>query len=130
MGTPRHHESTWHPSGRTDWTDDALCAQTDPEAFFVEKGGTTQPAKAVCARCPVTAACLQHALDTDQAFGVWGGLSAIERRALKDGRMVTRTCPVCGDTFTTPDRGSQTTRCCSQRCAGIGRVRNRGEAGA
>jgi len=60
-----------------------LCAQTDPEVFFPEKGGSVREAKAVCAGCPVRAQCLEHALAHDERFGVWGGLSERERRRLK-----------------------------------------------
>lgn len=66
-----------------EWTRDAVCAQTDPEAFFPEKGDSTRPAKRICAACPVRAECLAYALDHDERFGVWGGLSAVERRRLK-----------------------------------------------
>lgn len=69
--------------GTVDWRDEALCAQTDPEAFYPEKGASTREAKKVCGRCPVQAACLEYALTTDQRFGVWGGRSARERQALK-----------------------------------------------
>ena len=65
---------------REDWQQRALCAQTDPEAFFPEQGGSTAEAKAVCARCPVTAECLEHVLVHDERFGVWAGLSEAERR--------------------------------------------------
>ena len=65
------------------WQTDALCAQTDPEAFFPEKGGSTREAKKVCARCEVRAECLEYALAHDERFGIWGGLSERERRKLK-----------------------------------------------
>lgn len=65
------------------WQERALCAQTDPEAFHPEKGGSTRAAKAVCAVCEVTADCLEYALDNDERFGIWGGLSERERRKLK-----------------------------------------------
>lgn len=66
-----------------DVLDQALCAQTDPEAFFPEKGGSTREAKAVCAACPVREACLAWAIKTNQPHGVWGGLSEKERRKLR-----------------------------------------------
>ncbi len=47
------------------WQDRALCAQTDPEAFFPEKGGSTREAKQVCRSCEVRAECLEYALETD-----------------------------------------------------------------
>lgn len=65
------------------WQDQALCAQTDPEAFFPEKGGSTREAKRVCASCEVRAECLEYALANDERFGIWGGLSERERRRLK-----------------------------------------------
>src|SRR5215469_3627102 len=65
------------------WQDRALCAQTDPEAFFPEKGGSTREAKRVCRSCEVRAECLEYALAHDERFGIWGGLSERERRRLK-----------------------------------------------
>lgn len=63
--------------------DDGLCQQVDNEMFFPEKNGSTGEAKKVCARCDVRDECLQYALDNDERFGVWGGLSARERQRLK-----------------------------------------------
>ena len=65
------------------WQERALCAQTDPEAFFPEKGGSTREAKKVCLGCDVRAECLEYALANDERFGIWGGLSERERRRLK-----------------------------------------------
>ncbi|ROS78570.1 transcription factor WhiB [Cellulomonas sp. PhB143] len=65
------------------WQERALCAQTDPEAFFPEKGGSTREAKKVCVGCPVRQECLEYALENDERFGIWGGLSERERRRLK-----------------------------------------------
>ena len=65
------------------WQDRALCAQTDPEAFFPEKGGSTREAKRICTTCPVRDECLEYALGNDERFGIWGGLSERERRRLK-----------------------------------------------
>ncbi|MGW0036541.1 WhiB family transcriptional regulator [Gordonia sp. NPDC003376] len=67
------------------WQDRALCAQTDPEAFFPEKGGSTREAKRICSGCEVKAECLEYALANDERFGIWGGLSERERRRLKRG---------------------------------------------
>ncbi len=65
------------------WQERALCAQTDPEAFFPEKGGSTREAKKVCLSCEVQSECLEYALLHDERFGIWGGLSERERRRLK-----------------------------------------------
>lgn len=72
------------------WVDDAVCAQTDPESFFPEKGGSTRGAKRICMGCSVRAECLVYALDNDIRFGIWGGMSERERRKLNAQRR-------CGD---------------------------------
>jgi WhiB family transcriptional regulator, redox-sensing transcriptional regulator len=66
-----------------EWQERALCSQTDPEAFFPEKGGSTREAKRICSRCEVKGECLEYALGHDERFGIWGGLSERERRKLK-----------------------------------------------
>lgn len=71
------------PDEALDWQDDALCAQTYPDAFFPDKGGSTREAKQVCAACPVRAECLEYALTHDERFGIWGGASERERRRMK-----------------------------------------------
>ncbi len=71
------------PDGAFAWQEQALCAQTDPEAFFPEKGGSTREAKRVCLECTVRTECLEYALANDERFGIWGGLSERERRKLK-----------------------------------------------
>ena len=65
------------------WQERALCAETDPEAFFPEKGGSTREAKKICTGCEVKAECLEYALSNDERFGIWGGLSERERRRLR-----------------------------------------------
>ncbi len=65
------------------WQERALCAETDPEAFFPEKGGSTREAKKICTGCEVRAECLEYALANDERFGIWGGLSERERRRLR-----------------------------------------------
>ena len=69
----------------------------DPELFFCPGGKTRgaayqqiEEAKAVCRTCKVIDACLKCALDTNQDYGVWGGLSEDERRALKRRAMRAR----------------------------------------
>lgn len=71
-----------------DWRSRAACADEDPDLFFpVGNSGPallqTEQARAVCTRCPVMETCRKWALDTDQEFGVWGGLSEDDRRSLK-----------------------------------------------
>lgn len=65
------------------WMAEAKCLDADPEAFFPEKGGSTREAKRICSACSVQQECLQWALQNDERFGIWGGMSERERRRLK-----------------------------------------------
>ena len=73
------------------WRERAACRRpgVDPDAFYPDKGGSTRTAKAICNggrdrhACPVKAQCLDYALDNDERFGIWGGLSERERRRLR-----------------------------------------------
>ncbi len=69
--------------GTPAWQELALCAQTDPDSFFPEKGGSTREAKRTCTRCEVRAECLEFALLNNERFGIWGGMSERERHELK-----------------------------------------------
>ena len=68
------------------WYAEALCAQTDPEAFHPEKGGSTREAKRTCLGCDVRTQCLEYALANQERYGIWGGLSERERRKLERDR--------------------------------------------
>lgn len=64
-----------------DWARQAYCTSSDPDTLFVQ-GKAQHDAKSVCKRCPVLAECLAEALDNRTEFGVWGGMTERERRAL------------------------------------------------
>lgn len=64
----------------------ALCAQSAPDVFFPEKGESSRNAKMICQSCPCRDMCLEDALEHDEQFGVWGGLSYPERRRLQRQR--------------------------------------------
>jgi len=66
----------------TDWKLSGLCAQTDPEAFFPDEGGSVRAANRICSQCPVQAECLSFALTNNERFGIWGGVteSGVEPR--------------------------------------------------
>jgi WhiB family transcriptional regulator, redox-sensing transcriptional regulator len=94
-GTRCHHVyvgMAMNPTGSLDlsvpdepWMADAICRETDPEAFFPEKGGSTKEAKRICGLCGVREPCLAYALERGERFGIWGGLSERERRRLLRG---------------------------------------------
>ena len=70
------------------WRNRAACLGENSELFFPDgKTGPallqTEEAKAVCHRCEVAATCLKWAIESGQDYGVWGGMSEYERRALK-----------------------------------------------
>jgi WhiB family redox-sensing transcriptional regulator len=71
-----------------DWRHRAACRDQDPELFFpvsdIGPGARqAERAKAVCARCPVRAQCLEYALDNGLDHGIYGGTSESERRMLR-----------------------------------------------
>jgi WhiB family redox-sensing transcriptional regulator len=80
-GASRRHASPDFPT--------AACQTADPDLFFgpdAERERDRQrrvaQAKAICAGCPIRAACLAWALDTNQTYGIWGGADEAERRAM------------------------------------------------
>src|SRR5688572_27766033 len=64
-----------------DWPSLAACRNGDPDALFVQ-GAEQNIAKRICRGCPVRYECLADALDNRIEFGVWGGMTERERRAL------------------------------------------------
>ena len=64
-----------------DWPSHAACRNGDPDALFVQ-GAEQNVAKRICRGCPVRYECLADALDNRIEFGVWGGMTERERRAL------------------------------------------------
>jgi WhiB family transcriptional regulator, redox-sensing transcriptional regulator len=64
-----------------DWPSMAACRNGDPDALFVQ-GAEQNVAKRICRSCPVRYECLADALDNRIEFGVWGGMTERERRAL------------------------------------------------
>jgi WhiB family transcriptional regulator, redox-sensing transcriptional regulator len=81
-------------AARGEWLTRAACRNLDSTLFFppdrergVARTDRERVAKAVCARCPVLAQCRQHALANHEPFGIWGGMTTLERsRALRNPR--------------------------------------------
>lgn len=78
------------------WFESAACRGANLQLFFDPEGESSKPraareraAKAVCAWCPVRRECLMFALNTPERYGIWGGLTARERTALKRRRRTT-----------------------------------------
>jgi WhiB family redox-sensing transcriptional regulator len=68
-------------SWNEDWAGSALCQKSSPDELFV-RGAEQHKAKVVCQACPVRTECLAEALDNRIEWGVWGGLTERERRAV------------------------------------------------
>lgn len=64
------------------WQDHGNCKGVTDGRMYPARGESAQPAKALCADCPVKTECLTHALDNGETFGIWGGTSARERRLI------------------------------------------------
>lgn len=71
---------------RPNWADEAACKGMDPKIFFPERGASVEPARKVCASCPVRVTCAQYAIDNADRYGIWGGLSEKKRRKIRMGR--------------------------------------------
>ncbi|SOD61077.1 WhiB family transcriptional regulator, redox-sensing transcriptional regulator [Streptomyces zhaozhouensis] len=96
------HESPWSPAGSAQprsrdlagpWHSEAACRRDEAGLFFAPSQEPTaarlsreQAAKSVCARCPVLIECREHALLQPEPYGVWGGLTAAERRVVLSRR--------------------------------------------
>lgn len=79
------------------WVADATCSQTDPEAYFPDKGTNATLALRLCRGCPVRQQCLDYALaferDGGVAFGIYGGMTAGARtKLLRTSERLCRTC--------------------------------------
>lgn len=65
------------------WQDRAACRDEDRAIFYPARGVSAEPAKKVCARCPVTNECLAYALEHREPYGIWGGHTEDERESLQ-----------------------------------------------
>ena len=69
------------------WYKDALCkGHPNQDDFFPDRGSSTVVAKAICKKCPVIEECLEYAVERKERFGIWGGKSERERRAIRRER--------------------------------------------
>lgn len=83
-GDPRLEFDQWAFSASgagTDWALRAVCSGDDPDALFVS-GAAQRDAARICQACPVRLECLADALDNQIEYGVWGGMTERQRRAV------------------------------------------------
>jgi WhiB family redox-sensing transcriptional regulator len=67
------------------WTQHAKCVGSNPDLFYPGRGDnrTVHAAKTICHACPVRSECADHALTNGEKYGVWGGLSELDRRRVR-----------------------------------------------
>jgi hypothetical protein len=70
------------PENELEWQRDALCSQTDPEAFFPDQERGGGDAKKICKLCPVKQDCFDYAVSNNERNGIWGGIDFTVRRSL------------------------------------------------
>ena len=96
---PRYNEPQPQVNEQNDYQEDAWrakasCASKDPETFFPSDSKPTNPAvkaaKKICGLCEVRGQCLTYALENNETFGIWGGLTEGERRNAKRSRSIRR----------------------------------------
>lgn len=75
----QHEQPVYYERG--EWITQAKCRVGDPDALFV-RGAEQRKAAVICRHCPVVTECRADALDNKVEFGVWGGLTERQRRAL------------------------------------------------
>lgn len=80
-GNPLGSEEIIIGEGRQEWVAQARCKDIDPDELFV-RGAAQRKAASICRHCPVLLQCRADALDNRVEFGVWGGMTERQRRAL------------------------------------------------
>lgn len=81
INTPVAHLDVGHEEARIAWVSQARCREVDPDQLFV-RGAAQRKAATICRHCPVLMQCGADALDNRVEFGVWGGMTERQRRAL------------------------------------------------
>ena len=80
---PRHRTPATPVPAPAGWREGAACRGTDLEVFFPGRGEPAEPARRICAACPVRQPCLDYAIGHGITHGIWGGLTERDRRALR-----------------------------------------------
>lgn len=111
------------------WRQAANCLGIDPELFYPQRGGSKvlqaeqiRAAKAVCASCTVRAQCLFDAIERNEEWGIWGGLSERERRDWLTRLPRIARCSRCGERYRKTASGQ---KFCGDRCPALARTRPR-----
>ncbi len=82
MNEPERKQQRLAVDPASSWMLEARCRDLSPTIFFPSDGAGVEVARRYCAQCPVTAQCLEFALENHIDHGVWGGASERERRRI------------------------------------------------
>ena len=104
-----------------DWHDDAACRNYDGALWFPTRGQSSEPAKKICAGCPVREKCLEFAERNLLKHGVWGGLSENQRKRRRKGRRAF--CAACGIEIAVSPTGTRCDPCRREARRERGRLR-------
>jgi WhiB family transcriptional regulator, redox-sensing transcriptional regulator len=85
---PRHRTPAPPVPALAGWRYRAACRGADLSVFFPGRGESAEPARQICAGCPVREPCLDYALSHGITHGIWGGLAERDRRALRSRHAV------------------------------------------
>jgi WhiB family transcriptional regulator, redox-sensing transcriptional regulator len=80
---PRHRSPAAPAPFAARWREQAACRGADLNLFFPGRGESAGPARRICTQCPVRQQCLEFAVSNRTVYGIWGGLTGPERRALQ-----------------------------------------------
>jgi WhiB family redox-sensing transcriptional regulator len=80
---PRHRIPAPPVPALAGWRYQAACRGADLSVFFPGRGESAEPARQICAGCPVRQSCLDYALSHGITHGIWGGLTERDRRPLR-----------------------------------------------
>jgi WhiB family transcriptional regulator, redox-sensing transcriptional regulator len=86
----------WWPADDPEWDQRGLCKVYPSVNFFPGRGDAVDTAKAICGMCEVRETCLEVALRNSEKYGIWGGTSERERRALRADRLAALGLPNTG----------------------------------
>lgn len=75
--------SVWETRRGEDWRDRAACVGKDPEWWFSYSSGELALARSICGKCPVAVQCLKYALESDERYGIFGGLDEYQRASIR-----------------------------------------------
>jgi WhiB family redox-sensing transcriptional regulator len=80
---PRHRTPATPAPAPAGWRERAACRGADLQVFFPGRGESAEPARRICAACPVRQPCLDYAISHGIVHGIWGGLAERDRRGLR-----------------------------------------------